>query len=181
MHTPTATSYRKGCRCPETRAAWNAWSRDYKRRRADPNYQSPRKVQPPRKPQPDPEFRDARMDALRARNYALAVGAGRRLRAMMRIGHTLAALAAESELSAGRAARLTGNDLDGGIWPKTAERIAKVYDRLQFEQGPSRRTAMWALKRDYLPPAAWHPDDLDNPDAGPTWPWRQAEQEDVSA
>lgn len=167
-HDPSRASYREGCRCKRTREANNFASREFKRRRAQPGYRGPRAVIAT-----DPQFRAERMRLYRERNRALAIGAFRRLRAMMRIGHPLTEISAETGIHLRRLSLLASEKYQDGITPATADRITAAFQWRQYVSGESRFTATYAIKREnYHPPAAWAPEDIDNPLAGPTWPWR---------
>lgn len=178
-HDATFASYRKGCRCQRTRDVWNTRSREYKRKRAEPGYQGPRGLVTATT---DPQYRAERMQAYLQRNRALAVGAFRRLRAMMRIGHPLTEISEETGISVGRLSLLASEKYQDGITPVTADRIAAAFTWRQYVQGSSRFTATYASKREnYHPPAAWAPGDIDNPLAGPTWPWRKPASRSATA
>lgn len=164
-HDPTPYRYRQGCRCPWTRAAWSAYRNDYMRRRAQPGYQGC----PPKAPTP-PEELAARRSAAFERNRALAIGAQRRMRALMRRGHSIAEQAREAGISEKRIREITGDSDSGGIWPNTAECIDSMYQRRRQLDGGNERTRAYAEREEYHPPQAWALDDLDNPEAGPTWP-----------
>lgn len=165
-HEPTPYWYRRGCRCPKTRRVWSDYSNDYRRRRAEPGYAG----RPLREPRPRPE-RMGRAAAFE-RNRALAIVAQRQMRALMRIGHSVATQARAAEISECRASEITGDAHVNGIYPKTAARITAMYERLQYVEGGSDLTRAYARKHDFPPPAAWTPEDLHNPEAGPTWPYR---------
>lgn len=172
-HEATPYWYRRGCRCPATRQAWNLYVKDMKARRLQAGHV-------PKAPTKPTKIRTPRLE-IRARNAALAIGAQRRIQAMMAIGHPSAAISTATGLSAKTIHGLSGGSHVGGIWPRNAKLIDEVYRRWQYEQGPSASSARWAKRYGYLPPAAWAPDDLDNPEAGPTWPYRNQQEPPRSA
>jgi len=179
-HDATPNAYRRGCRCPATRRAWNDYCAERKRIRSQPDYVPPPRVarrtgQPTKRDQDAARRRAAareREAARKARHRALAIGVQRRLRALMRIGHPLHEVCEEAGISLLYGQGLSSGTYKGGTKPQTAAAIDRVYQRRQYIQGSSRHVASMARKRGHLPPAAWAAEDLDNPDAGPTWPYR---------
>lgn len=180
-HNPTPHGYRRGCRCPEARAAWTAYQSDYQARRRtgearprtfNPETQLIRQREKQLREEAEKMRKFKLAQDIADRNHALAVCAQRRLRALMRIGYTQANLTTLTGLGATTIISITGNK-PGSIRPATAELVKAVYDTCQFIQGPSKIAAMYAHGRGYLPPAAWDPHDLDDPDAEPTWPRRK--------
>lgn len=87
-----------------------------------------------------------------------ALGCARRLQALMAIGWSSRALAAECGLS-----YRTLDDVrcmhQPRVYRATAEAIVEVFDRLCMTPGRSGRSRTWARKLGYLPPLAW--DDID--------------------
>jgi hypothetical protein len=163
-HEPTPQQYRSGCCCPATQEAWSQYQQKMRERRKLPDYipPAPRK---PAKPTPLP-------GEIRMRNLSLALGAQRRIQAMIRIGHTVGSIACHSGLSSRYIYTLSGGSYRGGVTPRSAGLINDVYQKFQYIRGKNRHAASWGQKKGYLPPAAWAPDDLDNPEARPTWPYR---------
>lgn len=91
-----------------------------------------------------------------------AIGAIRRLHALMALGWPLEAIARRGGW-AGRASLasiLTYCQRSQTVLRTTHQRIAAVYDRLSGTPGPSKITRRQASKRGYAPPLAW--DDIDN-------------------
>jgi hypothetical protein len=171
-HSATTAAYRAGCSCEPARLAWRQDRADYLARRRNPGFRGARGAGP--QFLKTPEQHRARLDEIRARNRALAVGAQRRLRSLLRIGHPVEYLARRLRMSPRRVSSIVGG-LPGGIWPNTAGPIESLHQELQYRHGNNRDAAEKARKLGYHPPAAWHPDDLDNPAAGPTWPYRKAD------
>jgi hypothetical protein len=170
-HSATTAAYKAGCSCEPARLAWRDRATEYNRRRRDPGYRGTRGGGPVLPM--TPSERAQRAEALRERNLALAVGASRRLRSLLRIQHSREYLARRLGMSPGRISAISAGTSSGGIWPKTAMAIKSLHQELQYRKGTSQRTGDEAARLQYLPPAAWHPDDIDDPRAGPTWPYRK--------
>lgn len=179
-HDATPYWYRRGCRCTPTRRAWSAYQKDYKQRRAAPGYRERQFREQERRDKLARNTAIVRAEVAgtaRTRskelNRSLAIGAHRKFRAMMRIGHPLSDICEATHVSPARAARLIRDTDIGGMWPNVAARIDVVYREWSTRQGRCPETAITARNRNYLPPAAWAYADLDNPDAVPTWPHRK--------
>lgn len=166
-HSPTTAAYRRGCSCPGARQAWREASADYKARRRDPNYLGVRGAGPTLPV--TPAERAERHENLRQRNQRLAVGVRRKLRALMRIGHPRALLAAELDMTPDRLSAICGGSSGSGVWPKTAEAADELYRRLRYTLGDNDATATNAERLGYLPPQAWDGVDIDDPAALPLW------------
>lgn len=92
------------------------------------------------------------------------IGAQRRLRGLVRMGHSLAKLRAELGFDpqgitvAGRRASLSWDEYD---------KIVELYDRWSMVVGEKNVIAK-AVSLGYLPPLAWDDDEIDNPSALPS-------------
>ena len=166
-HSPTTAAYRQGCSCPGARRAWREARADYNARRRDPGYRGARGAGPVLPA--TPTERAHRIESLRQRNQRLAVGVRRKLRALLRIGHERALLAAELEMTVGRISAICGGSSGSGVWPKTAEAADELYQRLRYTLGDNDATATNAERLGYLPPQAWDGVDIDDPAALPLW------------
>lgn len=166
-HSATTAAYRKGCSCPGAREAWRAERATYNARRRDPDYRGQRGAGP-LLPATDAE-RQHRMHKLRERNQRLAVGARRKLRALMRQGHGRPYLAERLKMSTTRLSAISGGSSVGGIWPKTAEAVDVLYWELRYTHGDSFATITNAERLGYLPAHAWDGVDIDDPAALPRW------------
>lgn len=92
-----------------------------------------------------------------------AVGTVRRIQALAVLGHSLGAIGAELGVTQQAVTQLLSRDV---VTAATAAKVAELFTRLEFTDGGSARAKSWALKRGWLPPAAW--DDIDNPDEKPS-------------
>jgi hypothetical protein len=106
---------------------------------------------------------------LRARNIRLAVGARRKLRGLMRIGHSRPYLAGELKMSLKGISTICGGSANGGIWPRTASAVDALYRTLRYTPGDNFATISNAERLGYLPPHAWDGVDIDDPSALPRW------------
>lgn len=94
------------------------------------------------------------------------VGAARRVRALMALGHNSETI--------GAAAGITGRLVlkvvyTPGPWVTAAryEQVCVAYEALSMRAGSDSRVRQWALERGWAPPLAWDDEDLDDPDATP--------------
>jgi len=166
-HSATTTAYRNGCACPPAREAWRVARAEYNSRRRDPGFRGRRGAAPTLPP--TLAERQSRMNALRERNLRLAVGARRKLRALMRQGHGRPYLADRLAMSTTRLSAISGGTSTGGIWPKTAQAIDKLFRELRYTGGNSYATITNAERLGYLPAHAWDGVDIDDPAALPRW------------
>lgn len=98
-----------------------------------------------------------------------AVGTARRLRALVRNGWTLTAIAARMGVSVALVDRWAQNKT-GHVYRATAVRVAALYDELWDVPGGSSRAASRAMRRGWPPPMAWDddgPSNIDDPAARP--------------
>lgn len=160
IHTATTRAYRLGCSCPGAREAWRLAAADYKSRRRDPSYRG-RRGGGPTLPV-TPAQRAQRATVIRERNQRLAVGARRKLRALMRIGHGRPYLAQRLEMSLKSVSSITGGSSQGGIWPRTATAVDELYQELRYTLGDNLLTAVNAERLGYLPPQAWDGVDIND-------------------
>lgn len=97
-----------------------------------------------------------------------SVGTRRRVRALMRLGWTSAQIAHECGLQR----RHTISDLTDEtrltVLTTTAKKVAKAYDRLSMQIGPSERTRARAERAGWPPPLAYDDDQIDDPGYRPT-------------
>jgi hypothetical protein len=166
-HSATTAAYRRGCSCDGAREAWRQHRADYNTRRRDPGYRGI-KGAGPMLPVTRTE-RTVRSAALRARNIRLAVGARRKLRSLMRIGHSRPFLAGELKMSLKSVSTICGGSANGGIWPRTADAVDALYRKLRYTVGDNTATISNAERLGYLPPHAWDGADIDDPSALPRW------------
>lgn len=116
--------------------------------------------------------------------YVPSIGSGRRLRALVAIGHSIDVLSARAGIS-DVSLRAIANGAVGPIRMNTAKRIAAVFDVLQMVVLPPSRSATFsrsrAEKNGWHPPFAWDEETIDDPDAEPLNPRRsqRAEWEDT--
>lgn len=117
---------------------------------------------------------DALMDLTRAdiiRNstptsMVPAVGASRRLQALMRMGWRMKDIAADStEIHMINKVRTT--DPGARIMVRNFLRIAAMYDRFAMEEGPCKINRTKAEKFGYAPPLGWDDSTIDDPNARP--------------
>lgn len=169
-HSATPAAYRRGCSCDGAREAWRRDRADYNARRRDPGYQGIRGGGPTL-PVTSTE-RAQRAQSLRVRNQRLAVGARRKLRALLRIGHPRAYLAARLTMTPARLSAICGGKSGSGIWPKTARAVDVLFRELRYTLGDNDATASNAERLGYLPPQAWAGVNIDDPAAQPRWSGR---------
>lgn len=103
----------------------------------------------------------------RPRDFVLAIGTKRRLRALMALGWR------HEDIS--RAMGRTGTptcDLLNDTGPYVAranhDAVVRAYDALSMRPGPSEVARRRALRAGYLPPLAWDDEQLDDPAAVPS-------------
>lgn len=103
----------------------------------------------------------------------LLVGAQRRMHALMRIGHPLNSVFRASGISRNHGYVIAqGKHPTGGVRFESVCPLFELYEVWQYQQGPSPRVAREARARGYLPPAAWAPEEINDPFATPSWPYR---------
>lgn len=98
------------------------------------------------------------------RGYVSAKGTMRRLQALARIGYDTETIRAATGISRRTITYVRSGDYKR-VTVNTAEKIRQFYltaDNI----GPSTRTAQWAARNRWLPPAAWDDDTIDT--ANPT-------------
>lgn len=99
-----------------------------------------------------------------AQQRVLAVGARRRIHALVAIGHPLRTLAPPLRLSAGR----LGHMLEQSCLPyRHWAAITELFARLCTVPGPSQQSRKVACRKGWAPPLAWDDDQIDHPDAVP--------------
>lgn len=99
-----------------------------------------------------------------------AIGAARRLRALLAIGHTVAAIVDATGLDQTTISPLASGR-QASVRPETAARIVAAYGRLSASVGPSDLNRARAARQGWAPPHAWVDEPIDDPDAKP-YPWR---------
>lgn len=112
-------------------------------------------------------YRKRRTHGLQPPATMSALGASRRLRALMAIGWTqqaLAGLLGESKQQVNQLVHLKHPTVTIG----RNRRVAKVYEDLCGTAGGSMRARLWADRRGWLPPLAW--EDIDDPAEVPVPP-----------
>jgi len=119
--------------------------------------------------------KQCRLDRLRGGRAVPAIGAQRRIEALMALGWSSAPIAE----AAGFAHRnsvlriLRGQKGKPCTWleRKTHDAISRAYDELSMKLPPStaavNRSRAWAARLGYLPPLAWDEGALDDPNATP--------------
>lgn len=104
----------------------------------------------------------------RRNGYVDATGARRRLQALAVIGWPSREIADRL----GRLDHQTYLYIMSGrtqtIRRRTADDVARLYDELWDQAGPSARTRTLALRKGWVPPLAWDDDDIDDPQATPS-------------
>lgn len=98
-----------------------------------------------------------------------AIGATRRVRALMALGHPVADIQAAAGISGNLVARLVSGEATG-IWARSAVAVGEAYGRLSMTAGASGRSRGRAVREGWAPPLAW--DDIDDPRAVPC-DWRR--------
>lgn len=94
-----------------------------------------------------------------------AIGAQRRLRGLVAIGHSMKGLAADLRMPINYFnALIHSRDL---ITAAEHRAVVALYDRLRHEIGPSTRSETWARKNHWFEPDQWPEDAIDQPDARP--------------
>lgn len=153
MITHGLTRYKRGCRCPECRAANTGWQANRARLIAYGRW-------------------DGRIDA---------TGTKRRIQALMRNGWSMALLSARLGYSRQvlRKQLLEGN----WVTAATVTQVCALYDELwdqappegdRFERRAATMARRFAAERGWPPPLAWDDDEIDNPDARPADRWERA-------
>lgn len=94
------------------------------------------------------------------------VGAVRRVRALLAIGHTCKAIYEASGVEHSTITELLNGRISM-VARHVDERITKGYAKLAASPGISARSLNRATREGWAPPAAW--DDIDDPDARPDW------------
>jgi hypothetical protein len=104
-----------------------------------------------------------------------AAGTTRRLRALAVLGWTLADIAREAGVGAQPLSRIAAGG-KARVAVRTAEAVARLYDKLWDKPGPSQVSRDRAIAKGWPPALAWDDDDgphgIDNPDAVPH-PWQR--------
>lgn len=95
------------------------------------------------------------------RLYIDALGSIRRIRALMAIGWRLADIDEAAGYTARRANWAHNITSQGRVHVDTAEKVARVYDRLCMTPGPSDRLRAMSARSGWAPPLAW--DNIDDP------------------
>lgn len=95
------------------------------------------------------------------------IGTTRRLRALIAIGYTQAALAKEVNLNTTWLNKLVNKHDGYKVNPSTAIRVDEAYRRLSMTPGPHDRARRFAKARGWAPPLAWDEDTIDDPAAKP--------------
>lgn len=100
------------------------------------------------------------------KRYIDATGTRRRIRALVRMGWSLAEIGRRAKPDAkepsGWVYNLTTQDK---VHVNTAARIKYVYDRISHRQGPSSAAMKRGIRAGWAPPMAW--DDIDDPNDHP--------------
>lgn len=94
-----------------------------------------------------------------------STGTVRRIRALMRLGWTAAAIAEAGAVSSARAVQLLPRRTK--VLRETADGVAAAYDRLSMRVGPSGTTRRRAERAGWPPPLAWADESIDDPAAVP--------------
>lgn len=95
-----------------------------------------------------------------------ATGTGRRIRALVALGHDQSTIAAESGLALSVVSYLALGKVKRTNVGR-AEAIAKAYDTLSMIPGSSQQARNRARARGWPPPLAWDDDTIDDPNAQP--------------
>lgn len=95
-----------------------------------------------------------------------AVGTTRRLRALVAIGWTQAALCEQLGWKPENGSRLF-RGATTTVTAATAQKVAALYDNLSMTPGPSLRARAHAQTQRWAPPLAWDDTAIDNPNARP--------------
>lgn len=106
--------------------------------------------------------------ALQRRNaadFVLALGARRRIRALLAIGWSHRLIT--ERMTGGQISALVLNQKGRWISRATHEAIVEVYEGLCMTPGPSAASRTRAMKYGYAPPLAWDEGTLDDPQATP--------------
>lgn len=106
--------------------------------------------------------------------FVPALGARRRIRALLAIGWTHETMAAAAGLHAKKTA-LVLNQAGDLVARVTHDQIDAAYHQLSMTPGPSRLTRLRAARLGYPPPLAWDDETLDDPDGLPAPGWRNGE------
>ena len=93
-----------------------------------------------------------------------AIGARRRIRALLTLGWSHAEMKARSGVQTSTVLNQKGTLINAS----TDAAITAMYERLAMTTGPSARTRGRARRLGYAPPLAWDDDALDDPDASPS-------------
>lgn len=94
-----------------------------------------------------------------------AIGAQRRVQALMVMGWTARAIAdAGGWLNAENIVQILSRR---ELLRSKADRVARVYDQLSGRVGPSQHVRRRSLAKGWAPPVAWDDDELDDPEAIP--------------
>jgi hypothetical protein len=96
-----------------------------------------------------------------------AIGARRRITALLAIGWSAPALHATAGVALGQVERLRKANARQWVQRVTHDEWVKVYAQLSMIPGPSPRAITWARKLGYAPPLLWEGVDMDDPDAQP--------------
>lgn len=95
-----------------------------------------------------------------------AVGAGRRLRALVALGHSPKSLGARLSMPAGVVRELLC-DTPAAVHTDTARRVTALFDELQMQPGSCEASRRQAADRGWAAPLAWDEHSIDNPAAEP--------------
>ncbi|MFK8844738.1 hypothetical protein [Streptomyces sp. Ac-502] len=101
-------------------------------------------------------------------SYVSALGARRRVRALMAIGHTRNAIAAAVSITPGNLSILINEQRPKTI-ARHAQAIAAIYPHWAMTPGSDTRARLRAQREGWAPPAAWSDDTIDDPSAHPDW------------
>lgn len=92
-----------------------------------------------------------------------ATGTRRRIHALMALGHSTPRIGTACALDESTIRTLATRQR---ITPRSAQRIARVYDELSMTVGTSTKTRRYAARMGWAPPLAW--DDIDDPRERPS-------------
>lgn len=98
----------------------------------------------------------------------LAVGATRRMRALVALGHPVRTIAETADIEYSTASYLL-NGHPATIHYELTQRVDRAYRLLSETTGTHVRSLRRAQREAFAPPAAWDDDTIDDPQARPEW------------
>lgn len=107
---------------------------------------------------------------IRGTLYIDSTGTRRRLQALSYLGWTSRDLAGRMGHRDHSVVLDIVNGVSATVRRDTATKVARLYDELWDQPGPSTRTAAWARRNGWVPPLAWDDDRIDDPNHEPQTP-----------